>query len=94
LKNKIALEVKTTPRLEAALKEVEVADAGLTLAQEEVTQAQDRFQAGASDNIEVVTAQDTLTRAYDDQIAALYRTNQSRADLARALGHIEDTYKQ
>jgi len=95
LKNKIALEVKTaTAKLEAALNEVDVADAGLQLAQEEVTQAQDRFQAGASDNIEVVTAQDTLARAYDDQIAAFYRANQSRADLARALGHIEDMYKQ
>jgi outer membrane protein TolC len=87
--------VKTaTARLQAALKEVDVADSGLQLAQQEVSQAQDRFQAGASDNIEVITAQDTLARAFNDQIAALYKASQSRADLARALGHIEDTYKQ
>lgn len=93
LKNQIALEVKTAiAKLQAALEEVKVADAGLALAQEEVTQAQDRFQAGVNDNIEVVQAQDSLSRAYDDQIAALYRANQSRADLERAIGHIEESY--
>jgi len=55
-------------------------------------QAQDRFLAGAGDNVEVVTAQDALAHAYDDQIAALYRANQSRADLERALGHIGKAY--
>jgi outer membrane protein len=93
-KNVIALEVKTAnARLKAALQEVQVADSGLALAKEEVNQAQDRFQAGVADNIEVVTAQDTLAHAYDDQIAALYHANQSRADLERSMGHIEDSYK-
>ena len=93
LKNEIARDVKTaTARLDAALMEVGVADDGLKLAQEEVSQARDRFEAGASDNIEVVTAQDTLARAYDDQIAALFKVNQARADLALSAGHIEETY--
>ena len=94
LENRIAQDVKTaTAKLEAALQEVQVANDGLNLAQEEVTQARDRFEAGASDNIEVVTAQDTLARAYDDQISALFKVNQAKTDLARSLGHIEDTYK-
>ena len=95
LKNRIAQDVKTAmARLEAALQEVKVAEDGLNLAQEEVTQARDRFEAGASDNIEVVTAQDTLARAYDDQISALFKVNQAKADLARSAGHIEDTYRK
>nr|WP_245536532.1 TolC family protein [Terriglobus saanensis] len=95
LQNQIALEVKTaSARLKAALEEVLVADAGLNLAQQEVTQAQDRFQSGVGDNVEVVTAQDILARAYDGQIAALYKENQARANLARALGHIEETYRK
>jgi len=95
LRNRIAQDVKTaTARLDAALQEVKVADDGLNLAKEEVTQARDRFEAGASDNIEVVTAQDTLARAYDDQISALFKVNQAKADLARSVGHIEDTYKK
>jgi outer membrane protein len=49
---------------------------------EEVTHARDRFQAGVANNIEVITAQGELARANDNQIAALYRYNQSRADLA------------
>lgn len=95
LRNQIAKDVKTAEaRLEAALQEIKVAEDGLNLAQQEVTQARDRFEAGASDNIEVVTAQDTLARAYDDQIAALFKVNQARADLARSAGHIEDTYRK
>ena len=39
------------------------------------------------------TAQDTLAQAYEAQIAALYRVNQARADLARAMGHVGDVYK-
>jgi outer membrane protein len=94
LKNQIAQDVKTArAKLEAAIQEVGVAEDGLKLAQEEVSQARDRFEAGASDNIEVVTAQDTLARAYDDQISALFKVNQARANLARSVGHIEDTYK-
>jgi outer membrane protein len=93
LRNEIALEVKTaTAQLESARHQVEVANLGIQLAQEEVTQARDRFAAGVADNIEVVQAQDALSRASDNQIAALYQFNQARADLARAIGQMESIY--
>ncbi|HEY4838125.1 MAG TPA: TolC family protein [Candidatus Acidoferrales bacterium] len=93
LRNEIALEVKTaTAQLESARHQVEVANLGIQLAQEEVTQARDRFAAGVADNIEVVQAQDALSRASDNQIAALYQFNQARADLARAIGQMESLY--
>lgn len=93
LKNRIALEVKTAmAQLESAKSEVEVANFAVDLAREEVTQARDRFQAGVANNIEVVTAQDELARANDNQIAALYRYNQARADLAHATGRMEALY--
>ena len=93
LKNRIALEVKTAlAELDSAKSEVEVANLGIDLAQQEVTQARDRFQAGVANNIEVITAQDELSRANDNQIAALYRYNQARADLAHATGQMEDLY--
>jgi len=69
-----------------------VANLGVNLSQEEVSQARDRFQAGVANNIEVVTAQDALARAFDNQIEALYRYNQSRADLSHAVGQIEGMY--
>ncbi len=93
LRNQIAQEVKTAAaQLDAAKSEVDVANAGLALAQEEVTQARDRFQAGVTNNIEVITAQDELSRANDNQIVALYQYNQARADLAHGNGQMESWY--
>jgi outer membrane protein len=80
--------------LDAAKTEVEVANSGVDLAHQEVTQARDRFQAGIANNIEVITAQDELARANDNQIAALYRYNLARADLAHATGQMESLYSQ
>jgi outer membrane protein TolC len=95
VRNQIALEVKTSQaQLESARHEVDVANLGVSLAKEEVTQARDRFQAGVANNIEVISAQDALARANDNQIDALYRYNQSRADLSHAIGQIEELYSK
>jgi outer membrane protein TolC len=93
LRNRIALEVKTSvAQVAAARNEVTVANLGIQLARQEVDQARDRFQAGVTNNIEVITAQDELARANDNQIGALYRYNQARADLAHAAGQMEALY--
>jgi outer membrane protein len=93
LRNQIALEVKTAvANLDSARNEVDVANLGMKLAQEEVSQARDRFEAGVANNIEVISAQDALARANDNQIAALYRYNQARADLAHSIGQMESLY--
>lgn len=93
LRNSIALDVKTALiNLNSARNEVDVANLGVQLANEEVNQSRDRFQAGVANNIEVIQAQDSLARANDNQIAALYRFNQARADYARAIGQMEWIY--
>jgi len=93
LRNQIGLDVKTALLdLQSARNEVQVANLGVQLAKEEVDQARDRFRAGVANNIEVIQAQDSLSRANDNQIAALYRFNQSRAEFARAIGQMEKTY--
>jgi len=93
LRNQIALDVKTSLlNLQSARSEVQVANLGVQLAKDEVDQARDRFKAGVANNIEVISAQDSLSRANDNQIAALYRFNQARADFARAIGQMEKTY--
>jgi len=93
LEARIVDEVKSAlDQLTAARNSVDVANLGLQLAQEEVAQAQRRFQAGVTTNIEVITAQDELARANDNQIGALYQFNLSRAALARATGTIETMY--
>ncbi len=79
LRNQIALDVKTALlNLQSARNEVQVANLGVQLSKEEVDQARDRFKAGVANNIEVIQAQDSLARANDNQIAALYRFNQAR----------------
>ena len=95
LRNQIAQEVKTAlAQLESARVQVEAANLGVKLAGEEVVQAQDRFRAGVANNIEVITGQDELARANDNQIAALYSYNQARADLAHATGQVEALYSK
>jgi outer membrane protein len=93
LRNSIALDVKTALiNLTSARNEVQVADLGIELSKQEVDQARDRFRAGVANNIEVIQAQDALARAADNQIAALYRFNQARADYARSVGQMEKLY--
>jgi outer membrane protein len=93
LEARIVDEVKSAlDQLTAARNSVDVANLGMQLAQEEVAQAQRRFQAGVTTNIEVITAQDELARASDNQIGALYQFNLYRAALARATGTIETMY--
>jgi outer membrane protein len=93
LRNSIALDVKTALiNLDSARSQVTVANLGVQLSKEEVDQARDRFKAGVANNIEVIQAQDSLARANDNQIAALYRFNQARADLARSVGQMEKVY--
>lgn len=95
LRNQIALEVKTALlNLDSARNQVTVANLGMQLSKEEVDQARDRFRAGVANNIEVIQAQDSLARANDNQIAALYRFNQARADYARSIGQMEKVYSK
>ncbi len=93
LGNQIALDVKTALlNLQSARNEVQVANLGIQLSKEEVEQAGDRFKAGVANNIEVIQAQDSLSRANDNQIAAVYRFNQARADFARSIGQMGKVY--
>lgn len=93
LRNQISLDVKTALlNLKSARNQVSVSTLGVQLAREEVDQARDRFKAGVANNIEVIQAQDALARANDNEIAALYRFNQARADYARSIGQMEKVY--
>ena len=80
--------------LKAAQDRVGVAERGLALAKEELTQARDRFQVGVASNIDVVQAQESVAGATESYIASLYDHNVAKAAMARALGLAEATYKQ
>ncbi len=78
--------------LQAALHQVELGRQEVQLANEEVSLSQGRFESGVTDNIEVTAAQDSLARANDAEIGALFRYNIARAQLARAIGSVEQIY--
>jgi outer membrane protein TolC len=80
--------------LDSARSQVEVARSGLALAQKALDQSRERFASGIANNIEVVTAQDSLARASDNLIDALYRYNLAHAQLAHATGQMEAMYER
>lgn len=75
--------------LRTSAEQVRAADQAVTLAERELTMAQDRFRAGVADNIELVTAQVALSNARETQVTALAQYNAARLNLAAALGCAE-----
>jgi len=95
LRSRIEYEIRTVfLDLKASGDRVEVARSALQLAQQQVEQAQDRFAAGVTGNIEVVQAQEALSTANENYIASTFDYNIAKTALARALGGAEKTYQQ
>jgi outer membrane protein TolC len=93
LQAQVSMEIQVAQaELASAGSELEVTTQAVGLAQEALEQSRHRFEAGVSNNIEVIQAQDELARATDNRINALHRLNQSRADLARAMGQLEPLF--
>ncbi len=72
--------------IQAAARLVEATHTNVTLATEELSEAQQRFHAGISDNLPVSQAQSQVEQANDQYISALYQHNVAKLSLARALG--------
>jgi hypothetical protein len=89
LHEQIELEVRMAlDSLHSAEEQMKVAEAGLSLAQSEFTQARRRYEAGVASSLEVTDAQTRLERARDNRIAALFNHNVARFDLGQATGTI------
>jgi outer membrane protein TolC len=73
---------------------VDAAREGLMLAENELAQAQRRYEAGVGTSVEVTDAQTRLQRARDNQVNALYDHNLARLDLATATGAIGEYVNQ
>ncbi len=67
-------------------RQVEVARSTVDLANEELTEAQQRYTNGVSDNLAVSQAQQSVAQANDQYVASLYRDNVAKLSLARVLG--------
>ena len=89
LKDQIELDVRLAlDSLRSAQDQVTVAKEGLDLAENELTQARRRYDAGVAIALEVTDAQTRLERARENQIAALYNYNVARIDLAQSMGGV------
>jgi outer membrane protein TolC len=78
--------------VKAAAAAVDVARQQQTLAEDELRQAQDRFQAGVATSVELVQAQDAVARGSEQYIESVYEHNLAKARLARALGEVESRF--
>jgi outer membrane protein TolC len=95
LRGRIDYEVRTALLdLDAAAQQVEVARSSVDLAQQTLAQAQDRFTAGVTDNLEVVQAQQSVASANESYIQGLYAHNLAKVELAYAIGDAEQGVKR
>ncbi|MDR3763697.1 MAG: TolC family protein [Acidobacteriota bacterium] len=78
----------------SAAEQVEVARVTVDYAQQALTQSQDRFSAGVTNNIEVIQAQEAMATANEQYIGSLYAHNIAKVLLARAMGAAEQTLRQ
>ncbi len=74
-------------------KQVAVAESNKNLAQEELSDAQQRYVAGVSDNLAVTQAQQSVAQADSSYINSLYQHNVAKLNLARSMGMAQN-YKE
>lgn len=79
--------------IQAAQKQVAVAQSNVELAKEALTEAQERYKAGVADNLEVSEALGSLAEANNRYVNSLYEHNLAKLSLARALGVAGSDYK-
>jgi len=79
--------------IQAAAKQVAVSQSNVELAKEALSEAQQRYAAGVTDNLAVSQAQNSMAQADDKYVTSLYQHNIAKLSLARALGVAQTSYK-
>ena len=74
-------------------QQVEVARSNVDLSKEVLSEAQQRYKAGVSDNLAVSDAQQTVAQANSQYVNSLYQHNVAKLNLARAMG-VAQNYKE
>jgi outer membrane protein TolC len=70
----------------SAQQQVQVLRSSRDLANEALSEAQERYKAGVSDNLAISQAQQSVAQADQQYVSSLYRDNAAKLSLARALG--------
>jgi len=72
--------------LQAATSQVEVALKNIQVSQQNLSLTRQRFEAGVSDNVEVVQSQESVATSQLDYITSVFAHNLAKLTLARAIG--------
>jgi outer membrane protein TolC len=89
-KGKVEQDVRNAViQLRTSMGQVQLAESNRKYARETLTQVQDRFDAGVTNTVEVVQAQQQEAGAENDYISSLFALNLARLSLARATGDAE-----
>jgi outer membrane protein TolC len=95
LRAQIEADVRTALlNLQSSAEQVKVARSNIDLADQTLTQSQDRFTAGITDTVEVVQSQEAVASAHEQYISSLYSYNFAKISLIRALGAGEKGVKE
>jgi outer membrane protein TolC len=80
--------------LRAATSQVDVARRNLQVTRETLDLTRQRFDAGVTDNVEVIQAQESLTSAELDVINSIFAHNVAKLSLARSIASAADSLQQ
>ena len=83
----MAQAASATSQVDLALKNIQVSQQNLGLTRQ-------RFEAGVSDNLEVVQSLESLAVARQDYINSVFAHNVAKLSLARALGRADQNLTQ
>jgi outer membrane protein TolC len=95
VKGRIESEVRNAYfDLQAAASQVEVARKNIQVATQNLDLTRQRFDAGVSDNVEVVQSQEAVSTANTDYINSVFAHNLAKLSLARAIGRAAEALPQ
>ena len=80
--------------LEAARSQVQVATENLQVTKENLKLTRQRYDAGVTDNVEVVQSQESVAGAELDYINSVFSHNVAKLSLARPVGQAGDNFAQ
>jgi outer membrane protein TolC len=85
-----------TPNLDlrAATSQVRLGQRNVQVTRETLDLTRQRFDAGVTDNVEVVQAQESLTSAELDLINSVFAHNLAKLSLARSIASAADNLQQ
>ena len=80
--------------LQTATSQVDLSQRNLQVSRETLALTRQRFEAGVTDSVEVVQAEQTVASAELDYINSVFAHNIAKLSLARAIGGAADSLPQ